>query len=142
MGDDDPACLIFRQGLPSRAKIFAGVQSLFMKHSAYQLFLLLCICIAVLPGCEDKGPAPGEYFRRFDGEHAQRIDLQLDPSGQGSWTIDDNRIPFKWESQSEQILLHTEAGAIIQGRLSQGQIEFTIPGAGTATFEKVTTRQE
>ncbi len=112
-----------------------------MKSRAFQLFLLFCICIAALPGCEDTAGVAGEYAAVSKGEQGQRICLQLDQGGHGSWTTEDDRITFKWESQSGQILLHTEAGAVIQGRLSKDEIEFTVPGAGTLTFRKEQSEQ-
>ena len=111
-----------------------------MKRHVCLLFLVLCFCFAALPGCEDTAAVPGRYVAESHGEQAQRIELQLDPDGQGSWTSEDDRIAFKWESPAGEIRLHTRTGGIIQGSLSQGIIEFTIPGTGRVTFKKVAIR--
>ena len=111
-----------------------------MKRHVCLIFLVLWFCLAALPGCDDTAGVPGKYVAEFHGELGQRIELQLDPDGQGSWTSEEDRIAFKWESHAGEIRLHTRAGGIIQGMLSQGVIEFTIPGTGRVTFKKVAIR--
>ncbi|MGA3117951.1 MAG: hypothetical protein ABSF90_26400 [Syntrophobacteraceae bacterium] len=107
-----------------------------MKRLVCRLFAVFFICLAALPGCDDTTAVPGRYVAESTGEQGQRIDLELEPDGQGSWTSEDDRIDFKWESQAAGILLHTKAGGIIEGNLSEGVIEFTIPGTGRVTFTK------
>ncbi len=111
-----------------------------MKIPVCTHFAIFFICLAALAGCNDTTSVAGRYVAEFNGEQGQRIDLELEPDGQGSWASEDDRIDFKWESHAAGILLHTKAGGIIEGTHSQGVIEFTIPGTGKVIFRKAGTR--
>jgi len=111
-----------------------------MKRQVFLLFLIVCIFPAALQGCADTATVTGEYAAELDGQQGQRIGLQLEPDGQGSWASEDESISFRWESHAGQIWLHSKTGGIIEGRLLQGDIEFTVPGAGRVTFKKVLIR--
>ncbi len=111
-----------------------------MRRLVCPLFAVFFICLAALAGCDDSTGVPGSYVAELNGKQGQSIDLRLEPDGRGYWTSDQDAIAFKWESQAPQILLHTRDGGIIQGTLSQGLIEFTIPGAGRVAFKKVVIR--
>ena len=107
-----------------------------MRSQIFLLFLVLSLVIAALAGCADTTVVTGEYVAELDGEQGQKIGLQLGPGGQGSWTTDDDRISFEWESHGGEIRLHSKTGGVIEGRLLHDDIEFTVPGAGRLTFRK------
>jgi len=111
-----------------------------MKSQVFPLFLVFSILFAALQGCGDTTVVTGEYVAELDGNQGQKISLQLEPGGQGSWTTDDDRISFGWESHAGEIRLHTKTGGVIEGRLLHGDIEFTIPGAGRVVFKKTRIR--
>jgi len=108
-----------------------------MKRRIFPLFLVISVILAAFYGCADTASVIGEYVAQFDEQQGQRIGLQLEPDGQGTWTSVDESISFKWESRAGQIWLHSKTGGIIEGKLLEGDIEFNVPGAGRVTFKKV-----
>ena len=59
------------------------------------------------------------------------------PNGQGSWSIEEDNVSFKWEIRENEIWLHTKSGGVIVGKIVGETIEINLPAAGEYYFKKV-----
>ena len=71
-----------------------------MKRHVCSFISIFCICLAGELGCHDTAALSGKYVSEYTGEAGPKLELELEPNGQGSWTSEDDRIAFKWESQA------------------------------------------
>jgi hypothetical protein len=90
-------------------------------------------------GCKNSGEVPGKYLAELKEPTASiSIKLQLGANGQGSWDMKGERVFFRWETQGQEVWLHTKSGGVVAGRiLGRGVIEIKLPGAGTLSFRKI-----
>jgi hypothetical protein len=96
------------------------------------------LLVLFLGGCKNADDLKGKYLAEIKDSSSPSIKLELGANGQGSWSMKGEKVFFRWETQGQEVWLHTKSGGVVAGRiLSQGTIEIKLPGAGTLLFRKI-----
>ena len=90
-------------------------------------------------GCKNAEDVPGKYLAELKEEASSiPIKLELGANGQGSWAMKGEKVFFRWETQGQEVWLHTKSGGVVAGRISgPGIILIKLPGASTLSFRKI-----
>ena len=110
-----------------------------IKWNPYPVLVSAVLLILWIGGCRNEEALQGKYQAEFrEGTSTSIIKLDLGANGQGGWTLKDEKVFFKWESQGKEVWLHTKSGGVVTGRLLEpGVIEVDMPGAGRFSFKKM-----
>jgi len=102
------------------------------------LMMVLVFSLLLAMSCQDKGRLSGRYAAGGDeNQDSLTISLELMANGQGSWSIEEDNVSFKWEIRENEIWLHTKSGGVIVGKIVGETIEINLPAAGEYYFKKV-----
>ncbi len=106
-----------------------------MRPYATLLIALLLLSPAVGPaGCSRDDGAAGVYEASLgDGKN---VELTLEKSGKGSWTVGADTIVFRWSRENGTVLLHTRAGGVVAAEPAPGGggLLMDLPGVGELAF--------
>jgi len=97
------------------------------------LFMLLLGSAAYSCG---QGPDLQGRYEAVNPQHQGNVVvLALRSAGKGSWTIEGEEVPIRWERRNQEIWLHHKGGAVIAGKLVEaGRIDVELPGLGRFLF--------
>ncbi|MDQ1333840.1 MAG: hypothetical protein QG552_790 [Thermodesulfobacteriota bacterium] len=101
--------------------------------------LILCLVVVpLLAGCQqDKKDIEGRYTARSSiARQTVSIVLELQSGGRGSWSIEEDRLPFTWQVKGNELWLHTRTGGIIVGQISGETLDLKLPGVGSFSFTR------
>ena len=102
------------------------------------LMMVLVFSLLLAMSCQDRGRLSGRYAADVGKNRiSPTISLELMPNGQGSWSIEEDNVSFKWEIRENEIWLHTKSGGVIVGKIVGETIEINLPAAGEYYFKKV-----
>jgi len=102
------------------------------------LMMVLVFSLLLAMSCQDRGRLSGRYAAGGDeNQDSLTISLELMANGQGSWSIEEDNVSFKWEIRENEIWLHTKSGGVIVGKIVGETIEINLPAAGEYYFKKV-----
>ena len=98
---------------------------------------VLAVSLIFAVSCENRDRLVGSYEGYGDkSQWPSKSKLKFGADGQGSWSIGDNTVPFKWEMRGSDIWLHTKDGGVIEGRFKGDTIEINLPGAGDCQLKR------
>ena len=102
------------------------------------LMMVLVFSLLLAMSCQDRGRLSGRYAAGGDeNQDSLTISLELMANGQGSWSIEEDNVSFKWELRKGEIWLHTKSGGVIVGKIVGETIKITLPALGEYDFKKV-----
>jgi hypothetical protein len=105
-----------------------------------RIFLLLFILPASFAGiwsCTDQPAVTGRYEAVNPVDTTSTVVLMLRHDGRGSWTVDQEEVPLRWDQNGHNLQLHYRSGGIIAGKIVDGNtIDFILPDLGAVTFNK------
>ncbi len=107
-----------------------------MKSELTALFSLLFFLAVGMAGCGDAPRSNAVYVGEIPGEQVLTVELRLDSNGTGAWVSEEETTPFKWEMKRDQIWLHTNAGGVVPGKITEDHVELTVPSHGVIVFSK------
>ena len=106
-----------------------------------RLCIVLAALVFLLPACGGGAPSvqpAGKYVATAHGGGGEKtVTLELNEGGEGSWSTEDDAVPFKWDVRDNTALLHTKAGGVIEAAIVEGGLRVDLPGVGGLTFAKV-----
>jgi hypothetical protein len=101
------------------------------------LLNVLVISLIFAASCENRDRLIGSYEGYAEkSQRPLKAKLELGADGQGSWSMENNTVPFKWEIRGSEIWLHTKDGGVIAGKFSGNAIEINLPGMGDCHLKK------
>jgi hypothetical protein len=99
--------------------------------------IVLVISLLLTIGCENRDRLIGSYEGYGDkNERILKLHVKFGADGQGSWSIENSTVPFKWEMRGSDIWLHTREGGVVQGRFKGDTIEINLPGVGDCHLKR------
>ena len=101
----------------------------------FLFFFVLTASLAVVWACTEHSPVPGRYEASNPVDPTSTVVLTLRPDGHGSWRVDHEEVPLRWDQDGPNLQLHYRSGGIIAGTIvNGGSIEFVLPDLGALTF--------
>lgn len=86
-------------------------------------------------GCGGGPPAEGRYREEGAAGTAGGVVLELHGGGRGSWTVQGESVPLRWERRrSGEVWLHFKSGGVLVARPPAGAeagFAVELPGVGT-----------
>lgn len=105
---------------------------------SFSITMVLVFSLLFTMSCQDRGRLSGRYAAGGDeNQDSLTISLELMANGQGSWSIEEDNVSFKWELRQTEIWLHTKSGGVIVGKVVGETIQINLAGAGEYYFKKV-----
>lgn len=95
----------------------------------------LWLALFLAAGCQPDRAMLGRYLAGGPDDPDSQVVLVLQSSGKGSWTYNDEEVPFQWEVRADQVLLHIKGDGLIAGKAGRDSvIEIDLPGVGRLRF--------
>jgi hypothetical protein len=100
-------------------------------------FFVLTASLAVIWACAEHSPVTGRYEALNPVDPNSTVVLLLRHDGYGSWTVDHEEVPLRWDQDGHNLRLHYRSGGILAGNIvNDGTIHFILPDLGALTFNK------
>lgn len=107
------------------------------KHSASTIVVWGVLIPLMLWQCDRQEVIVGTYHAvEANPQELAMATLELQPNGKGIWSIETDNASFRWNRRDNTLLLHTQAGGIIEGTIDGQTLRVEIPGTGVIVFKR------
>ena len=93
---------------------------------------MFCLSLVFCFSCESKEKYAGKYVASTKEE----ISLDLNPSGEGSWSLGDKEVSFSWYVKGGDLRVNTKEGGVLVGKIEGNTIKIILPVRGEIKFSK------
>ena len=89
-----------------------------IKSNQYVWWMPVVLLVLFFGGCKNADDLQGKYLAEIkEDSSSPSIKLELGPNGQGSWAMKGEKVFFRWETQGQEVWLHTKSGGVVAGRI-------------------------
>jgi hypothetical protein len=97
-----------------------------MSHRRLSTLALIWLLAALaLGGCKAREPFAGKYQ---SVNRTPQITLELKANGEGTWSMGDQQVSFRWEVKKDRIWIHAKGGGVMIGTLAGDLLSLDISG--------------